>query len=70
MVAYWGEKFDKMQWDKEGEDIEKWERMVREHLAQQPFIKEALIEALESNCCRSYNNLHKVPPPTPLVHES
>ena len=69
-VAYWGEKFDKMKWDKEGEDIEKWERMVREHLAQQPFIKEALVEALESNCCRSYTNLHKVPPPTPFLHES
>ena len=67
IVAYWGEKFDKIKWDKEGEDLEKWERMVREHLAQQPFIKEALVEALESNCCRSYNNLEKVPLPTPCL---
>jgi len=65
MVAYWGDKFDNMKWENEGEDLEKWERMVREHLAQQPFTKEALIEALEFNCCRSYRNLEKVLLPTP-----
>ena len=54
-----------MKWENEGEDLEKWEQMVREHLEQQPFVKEALIEALESNCYRSYRNLEKVLLPTP-----
>ena len=31
MMAYWGDKFDSIKWGNEGEDLEKWERMVREH---------------------------------------
>ena len=63
LTAYWGDRFDRMNWASEGEDLAKWERMAREHDAQHPFIKPALIEALESNCCRSYRNLEKVTHP-------
>ena len=63
LTAYWGDRLDRMNWASEGEDLAKWERMAREHDAQHPFIKPALIEALESNCCRSYRNLEKVTHP-------
>ena len=58
LTAYWGDRFERMNWGSEGEDLAKWERMAREHDAQHPFIKPALIEALESNC-----NLEKVTQP-------
>ncbi len=39
-----------------GTDMTRYERMEREHDARQPFIAEELIEALQSNVCRSYRN--------------
>jgi len=68
LLAHWGDRFDRMNWEREGEDLAKWERMAREHDAQQPFIKEALIEALEPNCCHSYCNLEKVTLPVHALH--
>ena len=47
LMAYWGDRFERTNWESEGEDLAKWERMAREHDAQHPYTKPAMIEVLD-----------------------
>jgi hypothetical protein len=53
----WGLIFDEE--FKMGTNMSRYERMEREHDARQPFVADELIEALQSNVCRSYRQLSR-----------
>ncbi len=54
---HWGKVYDDE--IEQGTDMSRYERMEREHDARQPFVEQDLIEALQSNVCRSYRQLSK-----------
>ncbi len=54
-MAYWGGEYENVK----EQHHHYLSRLVRQHLARQPFIKDEILDALKGDICRSYRSLTK-----------